>query len=80
MVPWESVPVVAASPTVAASAVAAPAPPSVASPMAFVRLPVLVVVAEVLPLAAPLNLTPVGLSQPYLCPALALMMAPHRSD
>ena len=68
--------VVAAAPL--AVVVAAPAPPSIAPPMASVRLSVLAVVAEVLPLDAPPDLTLVGLSQPCLRPVLALTMAPHR--
>ena len=76
MVPRESAPVV----VVVAVVVAAPSstPLIVAPLMASVRLPVLVVVAEVLPLAALPDLALIGSSRPRLCPVFAPTMAPHR--
>ena len=56
------------------------APPGIAPSIAVVRLSVPAVVADVLPLANPPDLTLVGLSQPCLRPSLALTMAPHRFD
>ena len=75
MVPRESAPVVvvvvvaAVAPTFV---VVAPAPPIVAPLMAFVRIPVPVLVVAALP-----DLTLVGSSRPRHHPVFASAMAPH---
>ena len=57
---------------------AAPAPPTVAPWVAFIRLPVPEVLAVIPPSAALPDLTPVNSSRPCLRPVLAPAMAPHR--